>query len=155
MRLLADFLVLCNRLLLLLLLWRHPQAVVSVNMLVRQKGTEAGLTEGVWSLVQQYEGQLVGMTQYVLQETLPGLTHYVESRASDFLVSHNLSKVRAVLWRGVFGVSVVCVSGVWVCVDVSVVSVAGVHSCPQQQQLSRCSVACTFAVALPYARADC
>jgi hypothetical protein len=70
------------------------QAVVSVNTLVRQKGTEAGLTEGVWSLVQQYEGQLVGMTQYVLQETLPGLTHYVETRASDFLVSHNLSKVR-------------------------------------------------------------
>jgi len=66
---------------------------VSVNSLVRQKGTEAGLTEGVWSLVQQYEGQLVGMTQYVLQETLPGLTHYVESRASDFLISHNLSKV--------------------------------------------------------------
>lgn len=106
MHLLADFLVLCNR--PLLLLWRHPQAVVSVNMLVRQKGTEAGLTEGVWSLVQQYEGQLVGMTQYVLQETLPGLTHYVENRASDFLVSHNLSKVRAVVWRGVCGVSVVC-----------------------------------------------
>lgn len=69
------------------------QAVVSVNSLVRHKSTQAGLTEGVWSLVQQYEGQLVGMTQYVLQETLPGLTLYVETRASDFLISHNLSKV--------------------------------------------------------------
>jgi hypothetical protein len=80
---------------------------VSLNTLVRQKGTEAGLTEGVWSLVQQYEGQLVGMTQYVLQETLPGLTHYVENRASDFLISHNLSKVS----RG--HVELASVSSIW------------------------------------------
>jgi hypothetical protein len=87
---------------------RLAQAVVSVNTLVRQKGTEAGLTEGVWSLVQQYEGQLVGMTQYVLQETLPGLTHYVETRASDFLVSHNLSRVRNSCWQHC------CYSSSWV-----------------------------------------
>lgn len=88
---------------------------MSLNTLVRQKGTEAGLTEGVWSLVQQYEGQLVGMTQYVLQETLPGLTHYVENCASDFLISHNLSKVRVCTQQGQFFVSVVS-DGVCACV---------------------------------------
>eukprot|EP00775_Hariotina_reticulata_P013172 gene13172-13303_t len=65
------------------------QAVVHLNTLVRQKGSEAALTTGVWSLLQQYEGQVTTL----LQESLPGLAQVAESAATDFLMRHNMSKV--------------------------------------------------------------
>jgi paraquat-inducible protein B len=68
------------------------QAVLDLNSLVRQKvdlQSEGALRQGVRSLLQDYEGEITGM----LRHSLPSVTQYVESRAVDFLVSHNLSRV--------------------------------------------------------------
>lgn len=66
------------------------QAVLHLNGLVRQKvDSEGALRQGVRSLLQEYEGQVTSM----LRDSLPSVTQYVESRAVEFLVSHNLSKV--------------------------------------------------------------
>jgi hypothetical protein len=66
--------------------------VLDLNQLVRQKvdlQSEGALRQGVRSLLQDYEGEITGM----LRHSLPSVTQYVESRAVDFLVSHNLSRV--------------------------------------------------------------